>query len=270
MKCRYLVLSAAFLTGTLLAADSPTASRAWKTLDEGLHANRLEHREQTVAAMSTLPATNQQAVQKVVAILQHDGSTRVRQTAALALGDMKAQSAVPALKKALSDSPEVGFAAARSLTELGDPAGEQFMIAVLKGADKPEPGMMANARRNARQNLLHPKNLIFTGAAGASGIVFPPAAIGMTAARQAAAERSHGGSGRAEAAASLAKEKDLAALNTLEWALQDKNPAVQVEAAKGLGDLGNPASIDRLIPLLKDSHTSVRTMAAASILRLNH
>jgi HEAT repeat protein len=270
MKCRYLVLSAAFLTGTLLAADSPTASRAWNTLDEGLRANRLEHREQTVAALSTLPGTNPQAVQKVVSILQHDGSTQVRQTAALALGDMKAQSAVPELQKALSDSPEVAFAAAKSLTELGNPAGEQYMITVLKRASKPEPGMMANARRNARKDLLHPQNLIFTGAAGATGIVFPPAAIGVSAAHQSVALRSHGGDGRAAAATYLAKEKDTEALNTLEWALKDHNPAVQVEAAKGLGDLGNPASIDRLIPLLKDPHIRVRTMAAASIIRLSH
>lgn len=265
-----MLLSAAILSTNLMAADSPSVQRAWKTLDEGLHANRLEHRQQAVVAMSTLPGTNQVAVNKLVAVLQHDGSTRVRETAALALGEMKAESAKPALQKALSGNGEVAFAAAKSLTEMGDPAGQRYMTSVLKGKTKPEPGMMTNAKRDGRKNLLHPENLLFTGAAGAAGVVFPPAGAGLTAARGATNVRSHDGAGRAEAAEYISKHKDPGAVTTLEGALHDSNEAVRLQAAKGLGDEGDPAAIDKLLPLLGDSHTGVRTMAAASIVRLGH
>ncbi len=270
MNCRYFVLSAAILTGMLPAADAPVINNAWKALDEGLHANRLEHREQAVEAVATLPGSNERAVQKVVALLQHDGSVRVRQTAALALGEMKAQSAVPALKKALTDKPEVAFAAAKSLTEMGDPAGERYMMAVLNGKDKTTPGMESTAVRKARSNLLHPQNLVMMGGTTAAGFVFPPAGVGMAAAMQTKNLRSHGGSGRAAAASYVAKSGDPASITVLETALKDNNPAVQIAAAKGLGDLGNPASIGHLTPLLGNSHPGVAAMAAASIIRLSH
>ena len=164
----------------------------------------------------------------------------------------------------------MAFAAAKSLTELGNPAGQTYMVKVLKGETKTVPGMMTNAERDARKNMLHPQNLILTGAAGAAGIAFPPAGLGLAAARQAEGDRAHGGGGRVQAAAAISKQNTPVALNALEGALKDSNPAVQTEAAKGLGDLGNPSSVDKLIPLLSDSHTRVRTMAAASIIRLTH
>ncbi len=270
MMCRYLVFSAAILAGNLLAADSQAVSKAWKALDDGLHDGRMEHRQQTVAALSTLPGTDTRAVQKVVNAMEHDSSVRVRQTAALALGQMKAQSAVPALEKALTDNQEVGFAAAKSLTELGSPAGEDYMVAVLKGATKPGPGMTTSFHRNARNQMLHPGGLALTGAAGASGLVFPPAGIGLAAAKEASGTMPHGKAGRVEAAADLAKHNDPASVDALQGALKDKNPDVQAQAAKGLGDLGDPASIVKLQPLLTDPHIRARTMAAASIIRLSH
>ena len=74
--------------------------------------------------------------------------------------------------------------------------------------------------------------------------------------------------GRAAAAAYLAKDPDPYAVTLLEWALGDDSSFVRVEAAKGLGQRGNAASVAKLVPLLQDRKNSVRTMAAASIIRL--
>jgi HEAT repeat protein len=66
----------------------------------------------------------------------------------------------------------------------------------------------------------------------------------------------------------VAKEPGPYAITLLEWALSDDNHLVRAEAAKGLGERGNAGSIAKLQPLLRDNHNSVRTMAAASIIRL--
>jgi HEAT repeat protein len=78
-----------------------------------------------------------------------------------------------------------------------------------------------------------------------------------------------GAPGRAAAAAYLAKDPDPYAVTLLEWALGDDNHLVRAEAAKALGERGNAESIGKLEPLLRDEHTIVRSMAAASIIRLN-
>ena len=57
----------------------------------------------------------------------------VRQSAALALGEMNAYAAIPWLKQALNDSPEVAFGAAKALTKLGDSSGRDVLIAVMAG-----------------------------------------------------------------------------------------------------------------------------------------
>jgi HEAT repeats len=261
------------LSFTAVAADTSTKSprdAAWQAIDKSLRTGNLDCRRETVIAISTIDPSNQEAVNRLVNTMKNDKSVPIRQQAALALGQMKARQAIPALKDTLEDkSDEVAFAAATALTEMGDKAGQGTLIAVLTKERKAGPGMMTNARRGAEKQLQHPQGMLLMGAQGAAGAVIPGAGLGVAAVRRGAAGlRGNGGTGRASAAASLAKDPDPYAVTLLEWALGDDSPSVREEAAKGLGQRGNAASVAKLTPLLQDGKNSVRTMAAASIIRL--
>ena len=240
---------------------------AWDVLDKSLQADS-DHKRLALAALATIEGPNPEAVKRAESAL-HDKDALVRQSAALALGEMKAKQAVPSLEKALDDTGEVAFAAAKALTDIGDPSGRPLLIAVLAGERKDTPGMMTNAMREARKKIKHPEGLILMGTQDAAGAMFGPPAMGIAIARDAVDLRSKGTPGRAAAAAYLAKDSDPYAVALLEWALGDDNQFVRAEAAKGLGRRGNQESIARLQPLLNDPHTRVRTMAAASIVNLS-
>jgi HEAT repeat protein len=219
--------------------------------------------------LGTIPGSNEDAVHRVVNVMQNDQDPRVRQQAALTLGQMKASTAIPALRAALDDRGEVAFAAAKALEDLGDSSGRDLLIAVLAGERSATPGMMTNVVREAQRRMKHPEGMILMGAEDAAGTMFGPAAMGMAAIQQTAQLHAKGSPARAAAAAYLAKDPDAYAVTLLEWALADDSKMVRVEAAKGLGERGNAESIAKLEPLLRDDHVAVRTMAAASIIRLS-
>jgi len=249
-----------------LTAADPTGP--WNVLDKSLQSGDVDQRRQSVVALSTIGAGNAEAVRRLEDTLRHDKSPRVREQAALALGQMKSERSMPVLREALHDSDEVAFAAAKALTDMGDSSGQEMLVDVLAGERKDAAGIMTNARRTAEQKLKHPGGLVLMGMADAAGTIMPPAGMGLVAAEDAAALRGKGAPGRVAAAAYVAKEPGPYAVTLLEWALSDDNHLVRVEAAKGLGERGNAASIPKLQPLLQDDHNSVRTMAAAAIIRL--
>ncbi len=251
------------------AATLSSAQNAWDVLDKALSNSDMDHRREALAAVATIGGTNREAVKRAENALQ-DKDPRVRQAAALTLGEMKAKEAVPYLKQALGDTGEVAFAAAKALIDIEgtDQDGRDVLIAVLAGQRKDTPGMMTNAIRKAQNELHHPTGLILMGAQDATGAMFGPAAMGFTATKDALDLKGNGAPGRAAATAYLVKDPDPYAVTLLEWALTDDNQFVRAEAAKGLGERGNQQTIARLEPLLKDDHTRVRTMAAAAIIKL--
>ena len=256
-----------FCTSAQEVAQSPREA-AWAAIDKSLRAGDVDHRRQAAVALATIDPTNQQAVDRLTKALRDDKSARMRQQAALALGLMKAKQSIPALKDALEDRTEVAFAAAKSLIDLGDLGGQGLLVAVLSGERKDTPGIMTNARREAETKLHHPGGLVLMGAEDGIGSLFGPAGMAVTAVQDISDLHGKGAPGRAAAAAYLAKDSDPYAVTLLEWALTDDNSFVRVEAAKGLGQRGNADSIPKLMPLLKDGKNSVRTMAAAAIIRL--
>jgi HEAT repeat protein len=248
-----------------IAAASPQ-DEAWAALDQSLKAG-IEHKIQALAAMATIRDSNAEAVKRAQAALE-DKDAQVRQAAAMALGQMKAKQAVPLLIHALDDTGEVAFAAAKALTDIGDPSGRDVLIEVLSGERKDTPGMKTSALRDAKHRLRHPQGLVLMGAEDAAGAMFGPASWGIEATKDAIDMKGKGTPGRAAAAAYLAKDSDPYAVTLLEWALGDDNQFVRAEAAKGLGVRGNAESIPKLRNLLTDAHTRVRAMAAASIINL--
>ena len=250
------------------SGDSKAArTQAWALLDESLKGGSAENRQQALASLSTLGASDEDAVQRVVTAL-HDKDLFVRRAAALTLGDLKAISALGSLKQALDDAPEVSFAAAKALAQLGDTSGRDVLIAVLAGERKDAPGILTNAMREAKDRLHHPEGLFLMGTEDAAGAMFGPASMVIPAIKDTSDLRSKGTPGRAAAVAYLAKYPDPYAVQLLEWALEDDNQFVRLEAAKGLGERGNAGSIHKLEGLWLDKQNIVRDMAAASILRI--
>jgi HEAT repeat protein len=246
----------------------PPNVAAWDTLNKGVDDGDAEHRRNAIAAAGTI--CDKQAVELVARGLK-DKDLLVRQTAAATLGEMKSQDAIPHLKAALDDSPEVSFTAAKSLWQLGDEDTREFFQEVLEGERKDVPGKMHGAARLAKKKL-RPGSLALMGVKEATGVMFGPASIGITAVQEAIKEgkKDSGTPGRAVAAEILGKDSDPYALTLLEWALAYDSWAVRVAVSKALGERGNIGTIPKLMPLLSDEHHAVRYMAAASIVRLNH
>jgi len=262
-------------TGTFELASQDTTGltgppnvAAWDALNKGVDDGDAEHRRKAIAAAGTI-CSDKQAVELVVRGLK-DKDLLVRQTAAATLGEMKSPDAIPHLKAALDDSPEVSFTAAKSLWQLGDEDTREFFQEVLEGERKDVPGKMHSAGRLAKKKL-RPGSLALMGVKEATGVMFGPASYGITAVQELIKEgkKDSGTPGRAVAAEILGKDSDPYALTLLEWALADDSWAVRVAVSKALGERGNIGTIPKLMPLLSDEHHAVRYMAAASIVRLN-
>lgn len=261
-------LAVPVLAGAEQQSTEPVSSQAWHVLDESLKSGNSEHVQQALASMATLEDSNSEAVQRAEKAL-HDKDLFVRRSAAIALGELKAKSALPDLRAALDDdSPEVSFAAAKALTQLGDTAGRDVLVEVLKGERKDAPGLMTNAMREAKQKIKHPEGLFLMGAEDATGAMFGPVSMVFPAIKDTTDLKSKGAPGRAAAVAYLAKYPDEYAVQLLEWALKDDNQFVCLEAERALGERGNAGSIEKLRPLFQDKHNIVRDMAAASVLRI--
>jgi len=248
--------------------SSASVSMAWDALKDGLADSDVEHRKNAVAAIGTIGLTPE-AVQKVERALQ-DKDAQVRQTAAATLGQMGAKDAIPNLKAVLDDTPEVSFTAAKALWDLGDTTGREIFQEVIEGERSNAPGKLHGVVKDAKRKL-GPGQLALMGAKEATGVMFGPASLGITAVQEAikTAKKDAGAGGRSVAAEVLAQDPDPYAPILLEWALGDDNWGVRVAVAKGLGERGNQGTISKLEPLLKDDHHAVRYMAAASMIRLS-
>jgi HEAT repeat protein len=183
---------------------------------------------------------------------------------------MGAKDAIPNLKTALDDTPEVSFTAAKALWDLGDTTGREIFQEVIEGERSNAPGKLHGVVKDAKKKL-GPGQLALMGAKEATGVMFGPASLGITAVQEAikTAKKDGGAGGRSVAAEVLAQDSDPYALILLEWALGDDNWGVRVAVAKALGERGNQATVSRLQPLLKDDHHAVRYMAAASMIKLS-
>jgi HEAT repeat protein len=225
------------------AALAPLDPRAWDALHLGIDDKEAQHRKTAIAAIGTI-GDDPEAVKLVERGLQ-DKDSEVRQTAAATLGAMGAHDAIPNLKAALDDCPEVSFTAAKALWDLGDWKSRDIIQAVMTGERE--------------------------GVKNASGTTRGQAPLGVVAIREAMKESKNdpGAPGRAAAAAILGKDPDPYSLVLLEGGLGDKSWAVRVAVIKALGERGNQQTIPKLSVLLSDEHHAVRFMAAASMVKLS-
>ena len=260
-------LLSAFLLATVALVAQPQKT-ACDLLKQGLGDKNPDVRRQAVTALGSIGIENPEALQEVESGLK-DGDSLVRQTAAAMLGQMKSKRSIPALKIALDDSsPEVAFAAAKALWDVGDKSGRDLIEDVLTGQQKANESALSGAMRDAKRKIHDPKAMAVMGFKEASGALLGPFNIGLVAAEQAM--KDGGGGPRALATTMLAQDCDVESFRLLQWSCaNDKNWAVKAASAKALGQCGNPDGIPKLEQLLSDSHHAVKFMAAASIIRLS-
>jgi len=244
---------------------------AWNILtDAAQNAKNPEHRKQAIAAIAAIgPAPD--AVKALEIYLQKDPDSMVRQSAAAALGDMKATAAIPALKAALNDeSGEVAFSAAKALWDLGDPAGKETFTEIVTRERKNSKGMLDGKMHEAKQTLTDPKKLAYMGVKDASGALLGPLSLGIGAAHDALKDHDSGATGRALAAEYMSKDCDARVVQLLAWSLnEDGNWIVKAASARGLGKCADAQAIPLLEKYLHDSHEPLKYQAAAAIVRLS-
>ncbi len=250
-----------------IALQAQPEKTAWEVLKSGLTEKNPDRRRQAVTAIGSI-GLEPDAIQLVEGALR-DSDSLVRQTAAAELGQMKARQSIPALKTALDDAwPEVAFAAAKALWDMGDRSGLDLIEDVLTGQQKSNEGGVKGALRDAKRKMHDPKAVAVMGLKEASGVLLGPFNIGIIAAEQVFKDGATGG--RILATTLLAQNCDVESVRLLEWSsTKDKSWAVKAASARALGQCSNQAAIPTLEQNLSDSNAAVKCMAAGAIIRLS-
>jgi HEAT repeat protein len=258
------ILSLLVLFPALLnAADAESA--AWDLLNHGLTDGGTARRIQTVTALGSIgPAPH---VVNLLEVGLADKEVTVRMTAAAALGEVQARSALPRLRQALDDvSAEVDFAAAQALWKMGDQSGREILWGVLAGDRKAGPGLIQGEVRTAKNKLHDPAALARIGVGEAAGLL-GPFSIGVWFGEELMKDK--GAAARTLSARLLATDSDPHSIQELESNLDDKSSAVRAAVARSIGQRGGASDIAKLEPVLSDGNEGVRLMAAAAIVRLS-
>lgn len=252
--------------GKLHKVETPV-ERAWRTLAAGINAKKFTDRVIALKAMADL-GPDPQGVRLVAGVLK-DKDPDLRAQAAATLGEMKSRAALPALRVALNDeAPQVSFAAAKSLWQLGDNAGRRVLLEVLQGDKGTKDGFVASHKREAKRQLEDKKSLVAMGAEKGAGEFLPgPLGMGVGLARQQFAGAAD--PARADCADLLSRRPDKATMLALKAALMDRDWSVRAAAAVALGRMRRPGTRQWLEFALDDGKPAVRDAAAVGILRMS-
>jgi len=247
-----------------LLAQTPL-DHAWQILDRGLHDGNPAKRVQAVTAMGIMRPQS-----KSVAVVEsafEDKDYSIRQAACAALGQMKSRQSLPRLRKALDDTaPEVVFAAAKTLYDLGDPLGRQVLVGVLLGDQADSSGFFTNSMHDMKAKMHDPKGLVMIGVKQGAGVFLGPAGAGIGVAEGLLKDAN--ASGKTVAAALLAEDRNPESVQAIRQALGDKNWTVRAAAARALALAGRQDAFTDIAGLLDDKKEEVQYSAAAAVIRL--
>jgi len=244
----------------------PERPHPWQILTSGATDHNSMRRAEAIAALGTMAPSP--GVLRLVDKALDDKDSSIRQLAAMNLGQMRARRSIPRLKKALNDpSPEVSFAAAKSLWNMGDHSGRDVFIRILSGEKSSSSTVIKDEVEATKKKFDDKRKLAIIGATEAASSLFGPAGWGIKIMEEVTRDRS--ASARAMSAILLSHDASLDGLRELQDALSDKNWIVRAAAAQALGTSRHRDQIQYLRPLLDDDKPAVRFMAAASILRLS-
>lgn len=248
-------------------ANAPgDAARANLILTDALASKNPETRQQAVQAMGLIGP--HQPYQSELTAMLDDKDVLVRVATVVSLADLKSDSVLPALRRALADpAPEVGFAATRALWTMKQADGRDAMYAVLRGERDASSGYMRSEGRALMHALHSPSQMIAFGVKYAIGLAHVPGlGAGISSAEGILSDQNV--SGRAAAALMIGKDDDPRAVPVLLMVLGDEDASVRAAAAHALALRDDPAIEPRLRPLMDDKKLPVRVRAAAACLRL--
>ena len=246
-----------------LTLDQQTDA-AWSMLTTTLaDTKHPDLRIQTLAALGLL-GDNPRSMNLIVATMQ-DPDSDIRTAAVLAAGQTKSPTVTTPLRTALDDhEPQVAYAAATTLWKINDRSGEDILVAVVDGERSASPSLMHGAMHDANRDLHHPTALARMGALQGAGMLLGPFGFGITAYEYM--HKNGGDTARVSAVEQIAQNHTDPIRHTLLAALNDKDLAVRIAAAKALGGFHEPDVAPALVALMQDSKPPVRLTAAAAYL----
>lgn len=266
-SARILLILTLLLPGrALFPADaSPKLSpqqQAWPILKQGLDSLKASRRVVAVGALSLMGGDNRATEAALHAI--DDKDAHVRAAAATALGQLHAETAIPALRGALKDREiRVVLAAAHSLLLMKDKKAYDVYYSILVGERKDSDGLV----QSQVKRLKDPKQLAQMGFDEGMGFV-PFGGMVYEAYRQIHSNR--GAQVRALAARFLAHDPSQDSEDALiQAALEDKSEAVRLAAIDALTERGDAHSIGQLSINFLDKNAAVRYRSAAAVLHLS-
>ena len=253
-------------SGKTQAMYSDLRARAWKMLDEAVNSEKVRNRSDGFSAISILKS-DPHAIRLMTQGLQ-DKDEGVRALAATSLGRMNATSAIPALRKAMSDpSPVVSFAAAQALWSLGDHSGRELLYDVLAGQRKTKPGVIKSNIEQIKKDIHDPKTLALIGIDQASGAFLGPFSMVVSVVEEYAKNTSS--PVQAYCASLLAQDDTPDTIEQLSLALDNNNWTVRAAAAKALAQMRDRKVIPKLEEMMEtDKDPPARLAAAAAIVKV--
>jgi HEAT repeat protein len=262
-------LVALCLTLAIVLVNRSTAAtdqQCTDILQRALTSKNPDTRLQGVIALSL--ASDRNALLPLLIGMVDDKDVPVRVAVVASLADVKSKATMDALHKLLQDPvPEVGFAAAKALWNLHDPAGKQALLSVVEGDSKASSGYLTVEMRRGLRMMHTPATTFMFAVRQGVGFV-PVPGLGQGIASMQALLTDPGISGRAAAVLLLGEDKDPVILPALKDALYDKNWTVRAAAVHAIALRDDPALKKELIPLLGDDKEGVRMRTAAAYLRL--
>lgn len=236
--------------------------KAWDLLTTAVFSKVTIERTNGVRALGLLRDTPR--ARELAENALKDPKPEVRESAAIALGQMHATESVAKLQHVLSDSNvKVVMAAAHSLRELkDDKSAYAVYFGLLTGERKSGDGMIAQQI----ETLKNPKELAKIGISEGIGFI-PFAGIGWDAYRTM--HKKDPNPVRAAAATFLAHDPDPLTGKALVNATKDRDWIVRAAAIEAIAQRGDASLLPKVQLKFSDKNPKVRYSAAAAVIRLS-
>ncbi len=264
--CSVLIIGSAagFAEQASTAGNSSLSPKvqAWTILNNGVANSSYDKRAKAVQVLGLLK-DNTEAEHMAMKALQ-DERPEVRASAAAALGNMGAKSAIPELRKMFHDTDvTVILASARALLDLGDRSGYEVYYAILTGETKTGKGLLDQQKKM----LKDPQKLAQFGFETGIGFI-PFAGVGWTAFKML--RKDDVSPVLAASALTLANDPDPKSGEALVDAAEgNKSGIVRAAALNALAQRGDPKLIKAAEESLQDEKEEVQYSAAAAVIRLS-
>ncbi len=236
--------------------------KAWDLLTTAVFSKVTTERTNGVRALGLLRDTPR--ARELAENALKDPKPEVRESAAIALGQMHATESVAKLEQVLSDTKvKVVMAAAHSLRELSDnKSAYAVYFGLLTGELKSGDGMIAQQI----ETLKNPKEMAKIGISEGIGYI-PFAGIGWDAYRTM--HKKDPNPVRAAAATFLAHDPDPLTGKALVNATRDKDWIVRAAAVEAIAQRGDASLLPKVQLKFSDKNPKVRYSAAAAVIRLS-